>query len=525
MSVDQKDYVNAQDLLKGNRSTGVTRDAALLASGNLALANGRNMQEDLGLKALPLHGGFSRLEKVIRYTEKLLVEKDRIEMLLETDKKEITELRQWLDGNDQNEGLKPQLAQTTKQMDLLLEQKGVVESDKEQTQGVLDDFQNKANNLMRQAELANGDKRLELEEQAFSILLERKEHYIEMQAAENKINVLNDKIALAQVRLDGINRAIEETKQRIDQIINAEPRVTLQKQVEDISSNITSNRQELNTIASELSSGLSNYREFADRICIAYEDAIKKFQQVRSNEINSTATLRAADGAYYAAMACSAFTNVYSDITGRVQMVLDSSDPTLVSALQGKLPSSDGLGSDYNNKMMAYFDQAIEGYETAFQQANQMGNDARCSIAKSQLLAMHSKMQIADKLEAFDVANATETAMNALVEKGNALGTCFTQSEAMRVVNQGLDYMPSLPLNMDVFLEHKKQELSEWKLLPASEREAAVAENIQQIDELIAKYEEAETQLAPLKQEMIAARERGFKESETSSGFVDPNSF
>ena len=530
MSVEQKDYAKALEqtdgLLKGNRSKGVTRDAALLASGNLALAKGRKMQEDLGLKALPLYGGLDRLEKVARNTEKLLVERDRIEMLLETDKKEITELRQWLNGNDQYEGLEPQLAQATKQMDQLLEEKTAVESDKEQTQRVLDDFQNKANDLMRQAELANGDKRLELEEQAFSLLLKRKEHYIEMQAAENKINVLNDKIALAQVHLDGIQQAIKETEQRIEAILNAEPRATLQKQIEEISSNISANRQELNMIAGELTSGLYNYREFADRICSVYEEAIKKFQQVRSNDITSTAALRAADGAYYAAMTCSAFTNVHNDIAGRVQMVLDSSDPALVSTLQGKLPSAGGLGSDYRDKMMAYFDQAVEGYEAAFQQAGRMDNDARCSIAKSQLLALHSKIQIADKLEVFEIANAAETAMDALIEKGNELGACFTQSEAMRVVNQGLDYMPSLPLNMDVFLDRKKQELSEWKRLPVSEQEAAVAENIQQIDELIAQYgQDVETQLTPLKQEMINARERGFKEPETSSGFGDPNSF
>jgi hypothetical protein len=158
-----------------------------------------------------------------------------------------------------------------------------------------------------------------------------------------------------------------------------------------------------------------------------------------------------------------------------------------------------------------------------------LGNEAQCSILKSQVLALHSKMQLADLLEEFDLANASETAMNEVIQKGDEMGACFTQSEAMRViVNEGLDYLPSLPLNMEVFLEGKKQELSEWKSLPVSEQESVVDENLQQIDELIAEYgQEAAVQLEPLKQEMISAKEGGFQEPEisTPSPFGDPNSF
>jgi hypothetical protein len=534
-SVQQKDFDSAQQqtqaLLQRNRSQGLTRDAALLAGGNLAVAKGRQLQEDLGLKTLPLHGGLDQLEKVLRKTEGLLVEKERIEMLLGADEKELAELRQWLEGDGQKEGLKQQLTQAEEQMDALLAQKTEVQVEKKLAQSVLGDYQSKADDLLRKAELANGAKRLELEKQAFSILLERKEHYIEVQAAENKIAVFDDNIALVRVRLDGTNKAIDETRQRIEKIINAEPRITLQKQLQEIDTSISANRKQVETIAGELTRGLNDYRQDADRISAVYEEALAELQQVRSGDVATTAILRAADSAYYAAMTCSAYAKIHTDIMERLRNLLDSIDPTWRSFLQSKLPATGGLGTDYKTRIMAYFDQAVEGYETAFQQAVRMGTDARCSIRKSQVLALHSKMQMADVLELFDAANATETVMNALINQSADLGACFTQSEAMRVVSRGLDYMPSLPLNMDVFLERIKQELSEWKSLPVSDQEAAVAENIEQMDELVARYgQEVETQLAPLKQEMIAARERGFKAPETApgagfSGFSDPNTY
>ena len=530
MSVEEKDFEAAEKLLQQNRSQGLTKDVALLASGNLALAKGRTMQEDLGLKTLPLHGGVDRFDSVLRNTEDLLIEQMRIEALLETDKQELAELRQWLQGSADKEGLTQQQQQANQQMEQLLAQKTEVQVEQNLTQIVLDDYQSKADNLMREAELSDGDKRLELEEQAFSILLERKDHYIKAQEAENNIEMLDNKIALVQVRLDGINQAIEETQQRIDAIINSEPRITLQEQSEEISTSVSNNLRQLDLIAGELTAGLKGYRNDADTISAVYEDAISKFQQINSNAAAAPATLRSADGAFYVAMTCSSYTKIYKDITERLQAILDSTDPddpTLASAVQGKLPEATGLSTEYVNKMMAYFDQAIEGYEDAFEQSGSLSDQARCSIRKSQLLALHSKMQIADTLEAFDLANSTETAINALIEKSSELGACFTQSEAMKVVTQGLDYMPSLPLNMEIFLESKKQQLSEWKRLPIEEREEAVAANIQEIDELIAQYgPEVESQLAPLKQEMITARENDFVETGTSAtpGFNDPNS-
>jgi hypothetical protein len=98
----------------------------------------------------------------------------------------------------------------------------------------------------------------------------------------------------------------------------------------------------------------------------------------------------------------------------------------------------------------------------------------------------------------------------------------------MRVVeSEGLNYLPALPLNLDVFLEGEKQKFSGWKLLPLQEQEAAIDTNLVQIDELITKYgQDAATQLEPLKQEMLAAKEQGFEQRApgAGSGAGEPNS-
>lgn len=82
------------------------------------------------------------------------------------------------------------------------------------------------------------------------------------------------------------------------------------------------------------------------------------------------------------------------------------------------------------------------------------------------------------------------------------------------IENEGLNYMPQLPLNMEVLAEGLRQSFSAWKRLPVNEQEQAVETNLQQIDALISKYgQELAAQLEPLRQEMLAAKERGFKEA------------
>lgn len=531
LSVEKKDFKGANDTVEGslgrNRSRGLTRDAALLTSGNIALASGRQLQADLGLKTLPLSGNIDEFENVLRDSERLLIEKERIAMLLDADEKEVAELRQWLEGSDEKEGLKQQTEQVNAQMEKLVSQKTTVEQEKDKIQAILDEHQTSADNLIRQAELAEGDQRLELEKQAFSILQKRKEHYIKAQAAENKITALNDEIALVQVSVDGLAEASQETLQRIDEIINSETRTVLQKQLGEIEQAIDKNQQRLTKISNEIGSGLKLYRQDSDQACEKYESAISTFEQIKSGDAALTAMLSMADSAYLAAMTRANFVKVHMDITERLKGLMEFSDSQIISTVQNKLPAAAGVNADYKNAMIALFDQAVEAYETVFQRAASLGNDAQCSIAKSQLLAVHSKMQIADLIEEFDIATAADNAMKALIQKGTELGTCFTQSEAMRVIdNEGLNYQPSIPLNLAVFLEAKKQEFSGWKQLSIPEQEQAVDQNVAMIDEIIAEYgQEAALQLEPLKQEMLAAKERGFKQptSGLNGGFGDPN--
>ncbi|MHC4881019.1 MAG: hypothetical protein ACYTFX_06865 [Planctomycetota bacterium] len=536
LSAEKREYKSAQEqvmsLLETNRSGGLTKDAALLASGNLAMTQGQSLQSDLGLKAFQLQQDVDTLEKALRRSERLLIEKERIEKLLKTDDDEIIELQKLLDGRDQAEGLDKQLELASAKMEQLLSQKELIQTGKDHTQSVLDEYQSNADDLMRQAELAKGDQRLDLEKQAFAILENRKDYYIKVQAAENELSLLDSDIALAQVRVDGLTQSIQDIQGRIDSINTSQARVSLKQQMQEIEKDIAGSQERLAAVAKKIKAGWAAYREMAGQICAVYDGAIAEFTKVASRGAEFTAAVQWADSAQYAALTASALVRTQKNMADRFRTLLDSTDEQFKPFVQSQLQVSN---PDDAKKALAYFDQSVEGYKKALESVSGLSrnlnqsktDDVKCWLLKSQLLVLHSKMQLADLIEAFDLANTTETALNELIQTGQQMGVCFTQSEAMRIVDYGLGYFPLLPLDMDAFISGKKQELSEWKRLPITEQEAAVDVNLQRIDGLIAQYgQEAASQLEPLKQEMLAAKERGFKEPAPGSSnlFGEPNS-
>jgi hypothetical protein len=542
-SVEKNEYKNAREqvisLLETNRSGGLTKDAALLASGNLALAQGQQMQSDVGLKILQIQQNVDELEKVLRSSERLLLERERIEKLLQSGDDKILELQKLLDGEDQKEGFNKQLELANAQMEQLLSQKDLVQTGKDHAQSILDEYQSNADDLKRQAELAKGNQRLDLEKQAFAVLEKRKDYYIKLQAAENELSGLNSDIALVQVRVDGLTRSVQDIRQQIESIQTSEARVGLKQQIQEIQKSIAGGQERLAAISDAITTGLAAYRQISDQICAVYDDAIAEFTKVASGDAAFTATVQLADSAHYAALAASRYMKTQKYLADRLGAFLETVDPEFKSELQNKLQIKRDIDADYTKKTFAYFDRSIEAYKKALgsvtglsrnlgaEDQSKMQN-AKCSLLKSELLTLYSKMQFADSIEAFDLADAAEAAKDEVIQEGTKLGVCFTQSEAMQIVgNEGLNYAPSLPLNMEVFIEGKKQEFSTWKRLPVSEREAQVDKDVQQIDNLIAQYgQEVASQLEPLKQEMLTAKERGFKEAAagTSSRPGEPNS-
>lgn len=529
-TTSQKDYAGTRQkviaaVVKNQRASGLTKDSALLASGNLALAEGQQRESELGVRLLPIRQAAESLERLLRDSEELLLEKERLASVLDTGDKEIESLEAML--NAPQGGVKQQLAASQQELADLKEQKAQQQKEQNNAQAVLDSYQSKADLLIRQAELAQGDERLNLEQQGYKVLQSRTPYYMQVQAAENLISLLDNQMELVQLKVDNLTRNIEELQQRINTIDTSDTRITLKGQMREIEQNISVNQQRLSTAATEIQKRFSEYETFVKQSFAIFEEAIEELGKIRSGDAAFPAKLSLAGGYHHAGLVCTSYVKAQREFSERFTDLVDSSDPAFLNLLSGILPVQQmAISADQKQQFFGYFDKAVESYETAYSQAPT--DDARCSVMKSKVLAIYQKMRLADALGEYDMANEIETLLEAEKAKGNELGVCFTQSETLRVIEQGLDYIPDLPMNLDVLAEGLKTKFSGWKRLPVAEQEIQVDQNLVEIDELISKYgQELAQQLEPLKQEMLAAKERGFQEPApgTNARPGDPNSF
>ncbi len=541
-SVKEKDYKAAQDQINkvmvdrdNSQASGDSKDAAHLASGNLILARGRQMQADLELKVwkkldsdskdVSLNSKINDLEKTLRSCEELLLEKERIEKLLASGQQEMVELEQLLVGGTEQAGLKKQLQVIQGTLNNLQDQKEQKQTQKNKVQTVLDDFQSQAAAYMRKAEMAEGDEKLKLEKEGFAVLQNRKQYYIQAQAFENEIAVLDGKIELVQTQLDGLKQSIQETEQRISTIDNSQTRILLKRQQHENGQTISVNQQKMTTQAGAITAELNTCTSESENICGIFEMAAGEFESIRSRDAEFTAKLRLADSYHSAALTCSSSIKLQMNISERMESLMETADPTFSIVLQGQLPIRSQPDQLLSQKAISFFDKADEAYEQALSRARTLDKKAECSTLKSYLLSIHGKMMLADSLGMSQVVDQAVAQKDELMEKGREFGVMFTQSETVKLLEFGIYYAPSLPINLDALAEDLIKQLGAWKRLPVAEQETAVQANLIEIEKVVEKYgEELARKLEPLKQEMLAAQSRGFEETAANGRTTDPNS-
>jgi hypothetical protein len=447
--------------------------------------------------------------------------------MLASGDKEKNDLQALLEqGTDQQPSLSAQRSQADQQMQKLMSEKAELEEQYKQTQTTLDDYQKQADDLLRQAEVKQADEKLKLQQQGYAILQQRKEYYIQAQEAENKINNLDQQIELVQGQLDNLDQSVEQLRLKIDAIDNSQSRQMLAMQADELETVQNVNVREMAGKAQQITEHVNAYQQEVESLLAIFDEAAGEFDKISGGDTGFAATLGRAEAAHQSALAAAALIGMQTELNESLVDLLQTTETELAEAVQDLLPIKP-VDAAFRQKTMDYFASAFENYTQAYDLAGKAGEDAQCSVLKSHMLAVSHKMRLADRMADYDLANETETMLNELIVRGKELGACFTQSEAMRVIdNEGLNYTPELPLNMEVLAEGLKQRFSAWKRLPLAEQEAAVDSNLQEIDTRISKYGDAlASQLEPLRQEMLQAKERGFKEAAASSGPGDPNSF
>jgi hypothetical protein len=509
----------AHDQLKSRsrgRISGLSADSAILAAANMQLAVSGQERADL----LFLPPSLNRYTEAVNLTLQQLSDNSNqvqsIKNLLALSDAEISEMEKWVGSEPNATSLKGQIVLVRTQEKQLLDKKAILEQEYQQSREMTLNIETQAEEKLRQAQTATGNKKAELEKMGFDLKNQKKEYYLKTQQAQNDIDHLESQLAIVGPQLKRLEVNLQQAAEKLQTLQTAPSRTNLLKQQEELSAQINQQKDLLKQQMNRVVSQLAEYHKKADAIVTSVNEIIEQYQQVKSRQLDPTVSMSMGQAYAMAGSVLASKIQVTADLGWRTEGILRTYEAFVPKELSSLISSKPDI--EIAKKAMEYFDLASAQYEEAQSSAGQLrGNSqkAACSALKGQMLVIHGKIRLADRISDFDTAEKAQTQLNQLMEKSKEYGVLFSQSATAMLLSKGLDYIPQLPVDSEIVLESVKKDFSGWRALRGPEAQTEVERLLKHIDALQKDYpgnEQITQFLTQERQAMEEAKAKGFAE-------------
>lgn len=514
--------------------TPVVREPAYLALGNLELMELRQQAAQLDAAKRPVTDILIRLADQVRRTGKLRTQLQGVSRTLDSGEKEIAELEQALaGGGPAGEGLLRELDKAREELAALVAQRQQWAAKAAAADEQLSLLQAQADERFREAKLAQGPRKTDLEKAGYDILLKKKGFYFEKQEVLTQLEMIERQTALVQPRVERLAAAVEEIRTKIQTLRQSEQLRQLRDTQQQLTAQIQQELGALRQMVSQLREQTAACQRQYEQIQANVEKTLQTYQRVQTRASMPTVLYKTAQVQAFSGQMAASRLQFELTVSLAVEGLLAASagDADIESLLrEGMLTVAE---DEWLSKAAAAFDQADQTFEQALTEGQMLSGEAARQFAlhvtSSRLLNLHSKMKLADSLNRFEMADAVEAALKEQMQKAAELGPIFTQSETARLLEKGLNYQPRMPYDTELYFESLRPQLSAWRQVQGTpqQREQAARQAVAMIEQLEAKADEKLLRLLQdEKQTIQAAIERGFEEpapSAVPSPFGEPN--
>lgn len=496
------------------------QEPAYLTLGNIELTELRRQTADLEAAKQPVFGTLIRLAEQVRRIEQLRIQQTGVSQMLQSGQDEMTELEQALaGGGPAGEGLIRRLDQARQELKALQAQREEWAAKTAEADEQLSLLQAQAEERFREAKLAADSRKIELETAGYEILLKKKEFYSKKQLAVTQLEMLDKQIALVQPRVDRLAAGIEEIRTKLENLRKSEQLDQLRTAHRQLDSQIQQESDALRQMVSQLRQFVAAYQRQAEQIASEAEQVLRTYERIQTRASQPTVLYKKGQIQSLAAQLAGSRLQFELMVSVSVEELIKAAgQDTAVEALlrEALLTVAE---DEWLNKAVAAFDEADKTFEQALSAGSSLGAQAAeefaVHVTASRLLTLHAKMKLADSLDRYELADAVEAVLKEQMQKAAELGPAFTQSETARLLEKGLNYVPPVPYDSELFFESIRPQLTAWKQVQGTpeQREQAARQALALFEQYEAKADEKLMQLLQAeKQTLQAAIERGFEE-------------
>ena len=546
---DKGDFEKARKMIKAalGRTAGAggaAVDAALLARGTVALRQSNGLGEQLGGHVSAVELILDEISQRAGKISSLIIEKERLETLIEHNKKQVEQLGKLIDKKSDVEepdgGLKAQLSAKQGELAVLEKEKSQFEQKVLAAAESAAKLEGRAKAMFGLAESADGDEKLRLLQEGYEFQRAQKPYHTAKQEAANEAALRESDISKVSKLAEKLAGDLESAQQQIDAIKNSGARSGLSSQVNEIVPKISEHDKSIAWLSGELKGQRIDYNKTVGEVIGLIAEAAGDYKKVKSRDTRLAAEAYLADCYRQIGSVASAVIAFEQNVSGRLGSVADSmkddeTQQSLDKTQQNMAKTQKSLAelssafaavvnSEYVKTAKENFDLAIEKYESIRTRGGRKEDAFTLNILTNYVVALYGKMMLADRLGEDESVDALLDKADEIIAEAREYDTGFVKTPAARLILGTTGYIPQLPVDNTAYYMQLKKQFQGWQKFPLAEREAEVRRLLDELDTLKESLasEEFNDIVGPEDKQMRTALERGFDET-TAFDPTDPN--
>ncbi|MDO8303136.1 MAG: hypothetical protein Q7T18_07835 [Sedimentisphaerales bacterium] len=430
------DFVAAQKTLKqalsGDSVNSGEQNVVSLVEGSLKYGQADQLGQSLDPNWASIRQNLEELSGIAGQIIQVRLEKEYLESTLRSRQEEQKQLGVQLDGDATSPGgiaAKLKDAQT-KLADLKSQQRELSQKFNE-TLKQATTIQRQADELLAKAELAQGDKKADLQKQAYAVLLGtgdttgKNAYLAEAQQLKDQLDTTESEIALVGPKVATFTAQSEKIRTRIDELDKSDFATKSNERLTTIGSLNTSFQEEFAGILGQIKQTQELLAEKMQQITDMFLAAQKDFKKITSDEsLRDFARIAAAEASASEARVRSDYAFSQRQLAARLT-ILSSTDAT------DSLAEIKTLAQRYLDDSDEYAAKAIADYNNA---SNLYGkipvgkNDFAVAVLKKRIFVLAQKAYLAERVENMDVKNDTLNQAKDLIDKAVKFDPTFESS-------------------------------------------------------------------------------------------------
>jgi len=525
-----------QAALRDAARAGSAAEPVLLAGADLTFEQAQRQQSALAVVAELANAALDEISLQAGRISRLQVQKDRLSYLLAATDREIEELAQCINGGSKGPGIQQKLADENKKLSQLQELKADFEQQRQRAQDAVDAIEQQADRKLRQAEAAGGDEKVELAHAGYELLLTRKSHFLDAQAAGDQIRSIESQIAIIQPLVQKLQSDLVSVQQQINDIRSSPARSDSKAQLTEADRQIDEHSSRIAWLATDLKKLQANYAQAVDETTSLFQKAADNYKKVRSQSARKAAAVGLADCYCQIALAQLDSMRFHQHFSSRLQSIANAIESRTANTLNEVASQYAAASSDYAKKAKDSFNLTTEEYSKLQKRFAAGRDDFACDVLKNYILALYGKMVVADYLAEQNVVDEALALADELMEKAQNCDTGFARSVTARLLTGSAEFVPSMVVDNTIYYNGLKKEFQAWKTMRGTEKEAEVNRLLAMLDSMGRPQDQDgfDRIIGPERQQLEAALARGFKAAEGAEAeeyyddyddYGDPNYF